>query len=153
MKYCGQIGWSPCRTVCVCVCSGAKNGRRKALCTTFPGCRSGRLGFLHRDHRVALSGGNPRQTRRRGAGRGGQENQPWEEVEARRRKVLATQHERGSCFQGFSKDHIPPLRYPIVTGRSCPAPPSSSKRAHLLTVLWPGITAPKYKAPTPLTQQ
>lgn len=41
--------------------------REKALCTTFPGCRSGRLDFLHRDHRVALSGGNPRQTWRRGA--------------------------------------------------------------------------------------
>lgn len=44
----------------------AESGRRKALRTTFPGCRSGRLDFLHRDHRVALSGGNPRQTRGEG---------------------------------------------------------------------------------------
>ncbi len=100
----------------------AESGRRKALCTTFPGCRSGRLDFLHRDHRVALSGGNPRQTPRRGGGWGGQENRHWEEGEARRRKVLATQHERGCCFQGSSKEHIPPLRYPIVTGLSCLAP-------------------------------
>lgn len=89
--------------------------------------------------------GEIRDKHEEGGPSGGQENRPWEEGEARRRKVLATQHERGSCFQGYSKDRIPPLCYPIVTGRSCLAPPSSSKMAHLLTVLWPGITGQNTK--------
>lgn len=69
--------------------------------------------------------GEIRDKHEEGGPSGGQENRPWEEGEARRRKVLATQHERGSCFQGYSKDRIPPLCYPIVTGRSCltPLPP------------------------------
>lgn len=66
--------------------------------------------------------GEIRDKHQEGGAVGEQENRPWEEGEARRRKVLATQHERGYCFQGSSKEHIPPLRYPIVTGLSCLAP-------------------------------
>lgn len=50
-----------------------REGEPESFLPVFPGCASGRLCFLHRDHRVALSWGNPRQNPERllQGGRGG----------------------------------------------------------------------------------
>lgn len=56
--------------------SGQHGERERPPGLVFPGCASGRSCFLHRDHHIALSWGNPRQNRERllQGGRGEQEN-------------------------------------------------------------------------------
>ncbi len=124
----------------------AESGRRKALCSTFPGCRSGRLDFLHRDHRVALSGGNPRQTPRRGGGRGNRKTGPGKKERLGEERCWPHSMREAIAFRAPQRNIYLPSVTPLSPACPVSPPSSSSKNASSCSFVawnhWPKIQRP-----------
>lgn len=91
-----------------------REGEPESFQPVFPGCASGRLCFLHRDHRVALSWGNPRQNPERllQGGRGGdRKTSPGKEgregqVQRSPHSSRAAQRRRNKTWGAHARSHL-----------------------------------------------